>query len=277
MHNRGFIDEGQGGGKVSVNIHPTAIVSPEAEIDDGVNIGPFCIIAPKVRIGAGTELVAYVSIHDYVTIGSNCRICEYTAIGGDPQDHGFKGEVSYVRIGNNNLIRENVTINRATGEGNETVVGNDCFIMDGVHFAHNVHVGNYVTVANKVGLSGFVQVGDHTVFGGMAGVHQFVRIGDYCMIGGLYRVVKDVPHYVLASGEPLRLTGLNRVGLERAGFDAEKRREILKFYREIYSKDKTFTESFNEAVSNKDKYIPEIQRIIEFYEGSKRGVTFWGI
>ena len=262
---------------MSVNIHPTAVVSNKAELADGVTIGPFCVIESKVKIGAGTELKAYVSVHDYVSIGENCKICEYTAIGGDPQDHGYKGEISYVRIGNDNLIRENVTINRATGEGNETVVGDNCFIMDGVHFAHNVHVGDYVTVANKVGLSGFVQVGNHTVFGGMAGVHQFVRIGDFCMIGGLYRVVKDVPHYTLASGEPLRLTGLNKVGLEREGFSSETRRAIYSFYRELYSKERRFSDSLAEAVNKKSEYIPEIQRIIEFYEGTKRGVTFWGI
>ena len=259
---------------MSVIIHPSAIVSPHAELADGVKIGPFCVIGDKVSIGAGTELVGYVSIHDYVTIGSNCRICEYTAIGGDPQDHGYKGEVSYVRIGNNNLIRENVTINRATGEGNSTVVGNDCFIMDAVHLAHNTRLGDYVTIANKVG---FVQVGSHTVFGGMAGVHQFVRIGEFCMIGGLYRVVKDVPHYTLASGEPLRLTGLNKVGLERGGFSPETIREVYRFYRELYRKDRRFTEALAEAEGRKSEYIPEVQHIIEFYGGTKRGVTFWGI
>ena len=262
---------------MSINIHPSAIVSPKAEIADGVTIGPFCVIADNVKIGAGTFLRAYVSIRDYVSIGENCDICEYTAIGGLPQDHGFKGEVSYVRIGSNNLIRENVTINRASGEGNATVVGDNCFIMDGVHFAHNTRVGNYVTVANKVGLSGYVQVGDHTVFGGMAGVHQFVRIGDYCMIGGLYRVSKDVPHYTLASRDPLRLTGLNKIGLKRGGFSAETIRKIYRFYRELYSKERRFTEALKEAAANRSEYIPEIQRIIEFYEGSKRGVTFWGI
>ncbi len=262
---------------MSVRVHPSSIVSPKAELGDGVSIGPFCIISGNVRIGAGTELTAYVCIHDYVTIGENCKICEYTAIGGEPQDHGFKGEVSYVRIGKGNLIRENVTINRATGEGNETVVGDNCFIMDGVHLAHNTRLGDSVTIANKVGLSGFVQVGSHTVFGGMAGVHQFVRIGDFCMIGGLYRVVKDVPHYTLASGEPLRLTGLNKVGLERGGFAPETIRAVYKFYRELYRKDVRFTEAFSEAEGKKSEYIPEIQRIIEFYGGTKRGVTFWGI
>ena len=278
MHDRKHFKQEQEGGVNlgSVNIHPSAVVSSKAELGENVTIGPFCYIQDKVVIGSGTVLTAYVSIHDYVSIGENCKICEYTAIGGEPQDHGYSGEISYVKIGNNNLIRENVTINRATGEGNATIVGDNCFIMDAVHFAHNVHVGDYVTVANKVGLSGFVQVGSHTVFGGMAGVHQHVRIGDYCMIGGLYRVTKDVPHYVLASGEPLRLTGLNRVGLERAGFDEAKRREILKFYRELYDHEKSFTEAFNQALNEKNKYIPEIQRIIEFYEGTKRGVTFWG-
>lgn len=261
---------------MSINIHPSAVISPKAEIEDGVKIGPFCFVDGDAKIGEGTELTAFVSIHGHVTIGKNCKICEHSAIGGDPQDHGYHGEISYVRIGDNNLIRENVTISRATGEGNSTVVGNDCFIMEGVHFAHNVQVGDYVTVANKVGLSGFVQVGSHTVFGGMAGVHQFVRIGEYCMIGGLYRVSKDVPHYTLASGEPLRLTGLNKVGLQRGGFDSETIRGILKFYRELYSKDKRFTDSINEAISHKSEYIPEIQKIIEFYEDSKRGVTFWG-
>ena len=260
---------------MSINIHPTALVSHDAEIDDGVVIGPYCVIDSNVKIGAGTKLKAFVTIHSYVSIGKNCDIYEYTAIGGEPQDHGYKGEISYVKIGDNNLIRENVTVSRATGEGNETVIGNNCFIMEGVHFAHNVHIGNFVTVANKVGFSGFVEVGDHTVFGGMAGVHQFVRIGSYCMIGGMYRVVKDVPHYVLASGDPLRLTGLNKVGLEREGIKEETRRKITNFYRELYDKNKRFTDSFNEAMQKKSEYIPEIQKIIDFYQNSKRGVTFW--
>lgn len=262
---------------MSIRIHPSSVISPKAEIGDGVIIGPFCYVDGGAKIGSGTELTSFVSVHGNVTIGEGCRICEHTSIGGDPQDHSYKGETSYVKIGNNTLIRENVTISRASGEGNSTIVGNDCFIMEGVHFAHNVVLGDYVTVANKVGLSGFVQVGSHTVFGGMAGVHQFVRIGEYCMIGGLYRVSKDVPHYTLASGEPLRLTGLNKVGLQRGGFEAETIREIYRFYRKLYRKDVTFTEALEEAIKHKGEYIPEIVKIIEFYEGTKRGVTFWGI
>ncbi|MDR1732734.1 MAG: acyl-ACP--UDP-N-acetylglucosamine O-acyltransferase [Synergistaceae bacterium] len=261
---------------MSTAIHPSAVVSSGAELADDVVVGPFCLVETGASIGRGTVLKAYVSVHGEVSIGENCQIYEYTSIGGEPQDHGYRGERSRVRIGKGNVIRENVTINRATGEGCETVVGDECFIMDGVHLAHNVRLGNNITIANKVGLSGFVSVDDHTVFGGMAGVHQFVRIGSYCMIGGMYRVSKDVPHYTLASGEPLRLTGLNAVGLKRAGFSSETRRRIREFYRELYSRDKLFTHSLKDAMEKKDSWIPEIQRILDFYRDTKRGVTFWG-
>ncbi len=261
---------------MSINIHPTAVVSPQAELGDGVSIGPYCNVESRVSIGAGTVLKAFVSVHDRVTIGANCHIYEYTSVGGDPQDHNYKGEESWVHIGNNNIIRENVTINRATGEGCETVVGDHCFIMDSVHLAHNVRLGSHITIANKVGLSGFVTVDDHTVFGGMAGIHQFVRIGSYCMVAGMYRVSKDIPPYTLASGEPLRLTGLNSVGLKRAGFSTEKRREIRAFYRDLYDKKTIFTQSLKAALEKKSSFCPEIQNILEFYKGTKRGVTFWG-
>ena len=261
---------------MSVSVHPSAIVARGAELGDGVRVGPYCCIDSRVVIGEGTVLNAFVTVHDGVTVGRNCHVYEYTALGGDPQDHSYRGEASRVRIGDDNVIRENVTINRATGEGNETVVGNGCLIMDGVHLAHNVHVGNAVTIANKVGLSGFVQVGDHTVFGGMAGAHQFVRIGCYCMVGGLYRVAKDIPPYTLAAGEPLRLEGLNSVGLKRADFPPETRKAIRAFYRELYRRDCRFTDSLEELRRRRDAFIPEVQNVIDFYEGSRRGVTFWG-
>jgi len=261
---------------MSAVIHPTAVVSPAAQLGDGVEIGPYCVVEGRSVIGAGTVLRAFVSVRGFVAIGENCRIFEYTALGGEPQDHGYNGEESWVRVGCDNVIRENVTIHRATGEGNETVVGNGCFIMEGVHLAHNVKIGSHVTIANKVGLSGHVSIGDHTVFGGMAGVHQFVRIGDYCMIGALYRVTKDVPHYTMASGEPLRLTGLNSVGLKRANFSVESRRAIRAFYKELYGKERLFSQTLKSALENKSAYLPEVQRILEFYEGTRRGVTFWG-
>ncbi|MCL2010212.1 MAG: acyl-ACP--UDP-N-acetylglucosamine O-acyltransferase [Synergistaceae bacterium] len=261
---------------MSAVIHPTAVVSPEADLGEGVKVGPYCVVEGRSVIGAGTILRPFVSVGDFVIIGENCRIFEYAAIGGDPQDHGYAGEKSWVRVGNNCVIRENVTINRATGEGNDTVVGDGCFIMEGVHLAHNVRLGSHVVIANKVGISGHVTVGDHTVFGGMAGIHQYVRIGSYCMIGGMYRVSQDVPHYTLASGEPLRLTGLNSIGLKRANFSVASRRAIRAFYSELYGKGRLFSRAFQEALEKKASYIPEVQRILEFYEGTQRGVTFWG-
>lgn len=261
---------------MSVSIHPTAVVSPGAQLGDGVQVGPFCVVESGAEIGAGTVLKAFVTVHGLTSIGSNCTIYEYSSIGGDPQDHGYKGEKSWARVGNGNIIRENVTINRATGEGCETVVGDNCFIMDSVHLAHNVRLGNHITIANKVGLSGFVTVDDHTVFGGMTGVHQFVHVGCYCMVAGLYRVSKDIPPYTLASGEPLRLTGLNSVGLKRANFASETRREIRNFYRALYDRKKLFSQSLKEALEAKESFTPEIRNILNFYENSKRGVTFWG-
>lgn len=260
---------------MSVNIHPTAIVSEGAQLGDGVTVGPWCFIGSKVSIGEGTVLNPFVSVHDFVTIGRGCHIYEYTSVGGEPQDHGFKGEESWVHIGDENVIRENVTINRATGEGGETVVGNGCLIMDGVHLAHNVRLGNCVTIANKVGLSGFVTVGDYTVFGGMCGVHQFVRIGESCMIGGMYRVAKDVPPYTLVAGEPLRIEGLNSVGLKRRGFSPQTRRELLNFYRSLYMSGRRVSEALADAAARRDEFIPEVRSVIDFYIGSKRGVTFW--
>ena len=133
---------------MSVDVHPSAIVARGAELGDGVRVGPYCCIDSRVVIGEGTVLNAFVTVHDGVTVGRNCHVYEYTALGGDPQDHSYRGEASRVRIGDDNVIRENVTVNRATGEDNETVVGNGCLIMEGVHLAHNVHVGNAVTIAN---------------------------------------------------------------------------------------------------------------------------------
>ncbi|MDR1742182.1 MAG: acyl-ACP--UDP-N-acetylglucosamine O-acyltransferase [Synergistaceae bacterium] len=259
---------------MSTAVHPTAVVSRSAELGDGVAVGPYCVVEAGAEIGAGTVLSAFVKVCGQTAIGKNCRIHENSVLGGDPQDHNYRGEPSMARVGDGCLIRENVTVNRATGEGCETVVGNSCFIMEGVHIAHNVRIGEGVTIANKVGLSGFVTVDDHTVFGGMAGVHQFVRIGSYCMIGGMYRVTKDVPHYTLASGDPLRLVGLNSVGLRRAGFTPSVRRKILSFYRELYGSG-LFSRALENAVKKRDSYCPEVQRILDFYGLSKRGVTFW--
>ncbi|MCL2146588.1 MAG: acyl-ACP--UDP-N-acetylglucosamine O-acyltransferase [Synergistaceae bacterium] len=259
-------------------IHPTAIVSPKAELGNGVEIGAYSIIE-EARIGDNTVIEAYSRICSFVEMGTDNHVHSHAVIGGEPQDHGYRGEKSFVKIGDRNIFREYVTVNRATGEGYVTSVGNDCLLMEGVHVAHNAEIKNNVTLANKVGVSGFVQIDDYTVLGGMVGIHQFVRIGTYCMVGGIYRVTKDIPHYTLAAGEPLRLMGINVIGLRRANFSSDLRRKINALYKELYDTSKVFSSSLEELhakLESVEDTPKELISILDFYKDSKRGITFWG-
>jgi UDP-N-acetylglucosamine acyltransferase len=261
---------------MSVEIHPTAIVSPKATLADGVRVGPYCQIADFVEVQAGTVLKAFVCLKDYVRIGENCTLHEHVTLGGEPQDFGFKGEESWVRIGSGVTLRENVTVHRATGEGKETVIGDGCYLMEGSHVGHNAVVGKEVVLANKVGLAGHVHVDDKTVIGGMAGVHQFVRIGSFCMIGGLSKIVKDVPPYTMADGRPARLFGLNKVGLRRNGFDAAARQSIKSFYHSIYHSGLPLREALA-LLESRQAEIPDpfLRPILDFAKNSRRGLTPW--
>ncbi len=261
---------------MTVEIHPSAIVSPKAKLSDGVRIGPYCQVADLVEIKSGTVLKSFVSLKDYVSVGEGCTLYEHVTLGGEPQDFGFKGEETWVRIGNGVTMRENVTVHRATGEGKETVIGEGCYLMEGSHVGHNAVVGNHVVLANKVGLAGHVHVGDRTVLGGMAGVHQFVRIGPFCMIGGLSKIVKDVPPYVMADGRPARLFGLNKVGLRRNGFDATSRQAIKNFYKGIYHAGLPLREALALLEARlEDSPDPVLAAILDFARDSHRGLTPW--
>lgn len=231
---------------MGISIHPTAIVSDNAILGKDVQIGPYCVVDGDVSIGDRTVLRAFSRVCNYTELGSGCTIHEYAVIGGDPQDLSYKGEVSYAKLGDNVTCREYVTVNRASGEGESTIVGDNCFIMEGVHLAHNVKIGVDCTIANKAGLSGHVHVGDYAVIGGMAGFHQFVHIGSYCMIGGMSRIVQDVPPFSLAFGIPIRVYDINRVGLKRRGFDSETRRQIRDMYRIIYNSGRTVKQGLAE-------------------------------
>jgi len=255
---------------MGVSIHPTSFVSERAVLGENVQIGPYCIVDGDTKIGDGCVLRAYARICSYTELGPGCTIHEHAVIGGDPQDLSYKGETTWVRIGRNVVCRENVTINRAVGEGEETSVGDGCFVMEGVHFAHNVKVGRECTVANKAGLSGHVHVGDYTVIGGMAGFHQFVHIGSYCMIGGLSRVVQDVPPYCLATGSPLRVYDINKVGLRRRGIESETRRLIREMYRVIYNSGRTVKDGLAEVARLYDGN-EAAKLILEFASDTIRG------
>jgi UDP-N-acetylglucosamine acyltransferase len=259
---------------MSVSVHPTAIVSTEAELGENVSVGPYCIVDGQVRIGSGTVLNAFVRIRNFVEIGEACHLEEHVTLGGEPQDFGFKGEETWVRIGSGVVFRENVTVHRATGEGNSTIIGDRAYLMEGSHVGHNARVGNDVVLANKVGLAGYVTVGDRAVLGGMAGVHQFVHIGRFCMIGGLSKIVKDVPPFTMADGRPARLFGLNKVGLRRNGFDAAARGHLLSLYKELYQSGLPFRKACA-LLAEKAAEDSFVEEIAAFVAASKRGLTSW--
>ena len=255
-------------------IHPTAIVSPKAEIDDDVSIGPYSIVGDRVRIGAGSIIGAYVHISDYVSLGRGCRCFDHVVLGMEPQDLGFKGEESWVYVDDGAILRENVTVHRASGEGNCTRIGAGAYLMEGVHIGHNVKVGPGVIVANKTGFSGYAEVGERAVVSGLVGIHQFVRIGRFCMVGGLAKVIKDIPPYSLADGHPARIYGINVVGLKRNGFDGEVRSHIAHLYRILYRSGLAMKEALRElaALYPGDAFQEELT---SFITSSKRGVAPW--
>lgn len=259
---------------MAVKIDPKAIVDPKAELEDEVEIGPYAIVEGGVYISSGTKVGPYVNIRKGVRIGKGCIIEAHCTIGAPPQHFAYRGEESFVEIGNNVVLREGVTVHKATGEGERTVIGDNCYIMVGCHIAHNCKIGKGVIMANLVGLSGYVQVEDGAVFGGMAGVHQFVRIGERAMIGGLSKVVKDVPPYLLVDGHPARIRGLNVVGLKRAGFSVEEREEIKRIYKFLYLGNHPWRDALDRLLQD----FPGsrfAEKIRDFMMKSERGVLRW--
>lgn len=253
-----------------VTIHETAIVHPKAELGEGVVVGAYSIIGPDVTIGSGTVIEPHVIIQPWTTIGSDCRICSGAILGGEPQDHKYKGERSFLSIGDRNIIREYVTIHRATGEDNVTEVGSDNLFMAYCHVGHNCSLGSGIMMANQVGISGHVIIEDKSVFGGMAGVHQFVRIGKLAMIGGLSKVVQDVPPFMMADGRPAKVYDLNVIGLRRSGVPSKVRSEIRQAHKLIYRSNLNLSQAI-ETIENEIDTSPEREYLLEFLRNIKFG------
>jgi UDP-N-acetylglucosamine acyltransferase len=256
----------------TVTIHPTAVVDPRAELGEGVSIGPYTVIGPDVKIGTRTSVGSHCVIEGWTEIGEECKITHSICLGQEPQDVKYSGEETYVRIGSRNLIREFTSIHRATGEGNETRLGDDNFIMAYVHVAHNCIVGSSTVIASFTALAGHVEVEDFARISGVIPIHQFVRIGTHAMVGGGSRVPKDVLPYVKVAGNPLRVVGLNTIGLQRAGFDAETIKVLREAYRIIFRSDHNVTQAV-EKIKSELPPIPEIKHLVEFIESSERGIT----
>ncbi|MBD5605417.1 MAG: acyl-ACP--UDP-N-acetylglucosamine O-acyltransferase [Candidatus Eremiobacteraeota bacterium] len=215
-------------------IHPTAIVHPGAKVGKGAEIGPFCVIGEHVTVGAGAMLLSHVVVNGYTTIGEDAKIHPFCSIGAPSQDRKYVGERSFTTIGARTEIREFVSVHRATGEGETTSIGDDSLLLTYVHIAHNCKIGNNVTMSSTAQLAGHVVVEDFVTIGGQTGVHQFVRIGEHAMVGGISRIGRDVPPYVLVSGNPAKPYGLNRVGLQRTDFTPDVMSELKECYNLIY-------------------------------------------
>jgi UDP-N-acetylglucosamine acyltransferase len=255
-----------------MEIHSTAIVNPQARLAENVVIGPYTIIGPNVTIGADTVMGPHVVIDGWTQIGARNEICPFTTIGYPPQDVNYKGEPTQVIIGDDNIIRENVTIHRGTQEGRSvTTVGNNNMLMAYAHVAHDCIIGNHVIIANAY-LAGHVQVDDHASVSGMVVVHQFVRIGAYAFIGGKAGIGKDVPPYMLAAGERGKLYGLNLVGLKRHNFSPESILALKRSYRILFRMDLTLEKAIDK-VREEVEQTPEVENLLNFVGGSKRGIT----
>ena len=251
-------------------IHPTAVVSPGAQIAPDVKIGPYAVIEDGVVIGAGCEIAAHAVIKRYTILGERNRVFEHATLGGEPQDVKFKGEASRVLIGDDNLIREYVTIHRASGEGGATRVGARNFLMVGVHIAHNCEVGDDNIFANGVALAGHITVEDHVFLSSNVGAHQFVRMGRYAMVGGKSKIVQDVLPFLTTDGNPARVRGLNTVGLRRGGFAPETRLALKRAYQLLFRSQLPLVRALEELEGMDDA---QVRHLAEFIRGSQRGFS----
>lgn len=254
------------------NIHPTAIIAEGASIGEDVYIGPYCTVGGHVKLGRGTRLHSHVVIEGNTEIGDGCSIYPFASIGLPPQDLKYKDEDTGIRIGARNMIREYVTIHRASvGGDGTTAIGDANFLMAYVHIAHDCKIGSHVIMANAASLSGHVLVEDHAFIGGLVGVHQYTRIGAYAMVGGFSGIGQDIPPYTIASGARAKLFGLNTVGLKRHGFSDETIAELKKAYKILFREKGTLKEAIKK-VQSELPYTDEIKHLIEFIEKNKRGI-----
>jgi UDP-N-acetylglucosamine acyltransferase len=255
-----------------LEIHPTAIVHPRATIAPGVKIGAYSLIGENVRIGKDTVIDSHVVVEGWTEVGERCHLFPFVSIGTAPQHMRYRGEPTRVTIGNENVIREFVTIHRATVEGGgNTTLGHGNFIMAYSHIAHDCKVGNQVIMANASTLAGHIAVEDFAIVGGLVAIHQFVRVGCYAIIGGASGVPKDIPPYMCAAGNRAKLFGLNTVGLKRHRFSEATLFALKQAYRILFRSHLILNKAI-EKVETDVPRLPEITHLLDFLKSSKRGV-----
>jgi UDP-N-acetylglucosamine acyltransferase len=253
------------------HVEPTAAVDPRAELDEDVQIGPFCVVGPQAKIGRGTQLINSVTVMGKVSIGEHNRIFPGAVIGGEPQDISYRGTETEVVIGDQNVIREGVTIKRGTEkEAGITTVGSHCFIMAGCHIAHDCRVGSRVIMANATLLGGHVHVHDDATVSGGVVAHHFSTIGSFSFTGGLSRVLQDVPPYMLAEGNPSRPRCINIVALKRNNFSADAIRALAEAHRLIY-RAKVGLDHARELLRASDLLVPPVTHLLSFLQNQHEG------
>lgn len=253
-------------------IDPRAVIDPNAQIDTNVSIGPFSVIGPDVEIGSGSVIGPHVVLKGPSKIGQNNRIFQFASVGEDCQDKKYNGEPTQLIMGDNNVVREGVTIHRGTVQDTGiTRIGNDNLFMANVHVAHDCIVGNHTTIANNTALAGHVTVGDWATLGGFTGVHQFCAIGAHAMCGVGSVIVKDIPAYVTISGNPSKPFGINAEGLRRRGYSAAAIQDIKRAYKIIYRKGLTVAEALTQLEMMVSQ-TPEVGLFIDSLTQSQRGI-----
>ena len=255
------------------DVHASAIVDPRAQLADRVIVGPFAVVGPDVELGEGVEIGPQVHLTGRTQVGAGTRIFPFAVVGEQPMDKKFAGEVSYLEIGCDNVIREHATIHVGTEKGGGiTRIGDDNLIMNGAHVAHDVQVGSHTILASFVGCAGHVEVGDYAVLGAYSGVHQFARVGESVMTAANTMLAQDAPPFSLMAGDRAHLAGINTVGLKRRGFQTETRRAIKHAYHVLFSSKLSTSEGLR-RLREEGEPTPEVARLLRFLETSERGIA----
>lgn len=258
----------------SPNIHPTAIIDPSAVIDPSVKIGAYSIIGPQVTIGADTVIAPHVVVDGWTRIGQRNRIFQFASIGAQCQDLKYQGEETWLDIGDDNSIREACSLHRGTAQdGGLTKIGSHNLLMVNTHIAHDCVVGNHCILANNVGVAGHVHIGDWVILGGNSGVHQFCRIDAFSMVGGGSVILKDVPAYVMVSGNPASAHGMNYEGMRRRGWSSATINALRLAFKVVYRQNLTTAQAITQLTTEFLPNHPEVQLLIDSLQQSKRGIV----
>jgi UDP-N-acetylglucosamine acyltransferase len=255
------------------NIHPTALVAPDAELDPSVEVGAYAVIGPGVQVGANTRIGPHAVVQGPTRIGVDNQIFQFASVGSAPQDKKYRGEPTRLEIGNRNVIRECVTLNRGTTkEAGVTTIGDDNLFMSYSHVAHDCHVGNQCVLANNATLGGHVQLGDWVIMGGLSGVHQFCKVGAHAFIANNAAVTRDVPPYVMAVGQPAAAHSINSEGLKRRGYTPEQIRNLRSAFRLLYRSGLKLDDATAQLAAIAQEQ-PEVRLIVEFLPQSTRSIV----